>query len=91
MSSYNEIFGAFLDSIDTRKVDESVKQVKIQWYVSNGEEDVLRNYQVTYMVDDNDEIKLLEVYDLDEQEDMGLFIEGFQYNQKFLKEVRRAQ
>lgn len=90
MSSYNEIFGAFLDSIDTRKVDESVKQVKIQWYVSNGEEDVLRDYQVTYMVDDNDEIKLLEVYDLDEQEDMGSFIEGFQHDQKFLKEVRRA-
>ena len=90
MSSYNEIFGAFLDSIDTRKADESVKQAKIQWYVSNGEEDVLRNYQVTYMVDDNDEIKLLEVYDLDEQEDMGSFMEGFQYNQKFLKKVEEA-
>lgn len=90
MSSYNEIFGAFLDSIDTKKVDESVKQVKIQWYVSNGEEDVLRNYQVTFMYDDNDEIKLLEVYDLDECEDMGSFVEGFQHNQKFLKEVRRA-
>jgi len=90
MSSYNEIFGAFLDSINAMKADETVKQAKIQWYVSNGEEDVLRNYQVTYTVDDNDEIKLLEVYDLDEQEDMGSFIDGFQHNQKFLKEVRGA-
>lgn len=90
MSSYNEIFGAFINAIDTRKVDDSVKQAKIQWYVSNGEEDILRNYQVTFMYDDNDEVKLLEVYDLDEQEDMGSFIDGFQHNQKFLKEVREA-
>lgn len=90
MSSYNEIFGAFLDSINAKKADESVKQAKIQWYVSNGEEDILRNYQVTFMYDDNDEVKLLEVYDLDEQEDMGSFIDGFQHNQKFLKEVREA-
>lgn len=90
MSSYNEIFGAFLDSLNDMKADESVKQAKIQWYVSNGEEDILRSYQVTFMYDDNDEVKLLEVYDLDECEDMGSFIEGFQHNQKFLKEVREA-
>ena len=46
--------------------------------------------EVEYFYDENDEVKLISVFDCDNNEHMESFIEGFQHNQKFLKEVRTA-
>ena len=89
MSSYNEIFGGFLNAIDSDKADSKVKKKNITWYMSNGEEEIERNFDVTYVLLEDD-IELLEVFDTDEQEDMSIFLDGFQHNHKFIKEVMEA-
>jgi hypothetical protein len=90
MSTYNEMFGGFLDAIDERKANDMVKKCRFHWGISNGEEEIDTLLEVEYFYDDNDEVKLISVFDCDNNEHMESFIEGFQHNQKFLKEVRTA-
>lgn len=89
MSAYNEMFGGFLNAIDEKKANDMVKKCRFHWPISNGEEDIDTLLEVEYFYDD-DEIKLISVFDCDNCEDMESFMEGFQHNQKFLKEVREA-
>ena len=65
MSSYNEIFGGFLDAIDSQNAESKVKKKNITWYMSNGEEEFERNFDVTYLSLEDD-IELIEVFDTDE-------------------------
>ena len=90
MSCYNEIFGGFLSAIDERKLSNMIKTKRIHFPISNGEEDIDTLLEVQYRYGDNDEIILISVHDCDNNEDMESFKEGFQHNQKFLKEVEEA-